>query len=40
MINVVIVGFYGHKNTGDEAILASLIGFLKNIDSSITFTLI
>jgi len=38
MINVVIVGFYGHKNTGDEAILASLIGFLKNIDYSIKIT--
>ena len=40
MKNILISGYYGSKNGGDEAILSSMLEILREIDSDLKFTVI
>lgn len=38
--DIVISGYYGHKNNGDDALLSAIIKDIKEIDNSVRFTVL
>ena len=40
MSNVVISGYYGSKNAGDEAMLAAMVEVLSDLDPKVNITVI
>ena len=40
MSNIVVSGYYGSKNAGDEAMLAAMIEVLSDLDPKVNITVI
>ncbi len=38
--DIVVSGYYGHKNSGDDALLSAIISDIKDIDNSVRFTVL